>query len=322
MATFLLWTWILSGVVFLSIAPLNPRLFNGNSKMMSLSFNELMTTRRPMASNEVWNKTLCAEPHSQTGVDLVECTSGGFAILSGVYISEVGIRLIRTDGDGNHLWNHTYNTVDFMPRALVECSAGGFAILADNATSSHSNGLIIRTDTTGTQLWNRTYNSQEYYSCHDLIEYSLGGFVFVGYLYPEGALLMRTNANGDLLWNATFGPSASEAYSLVEVSTGGFAFAGNAFNESLSNHHAALWRTDASGNQLWNNTYGNIEYHDFAYSVVECAGGGFAFRSYNGRWLVGPNQQHRHAPLEQHLVTRTGPLSCRGHRRWLRPGVI
>ena len=93
---------------------------------------------------------------------VVECTSGGYALVGYTYSFGAGgcdIWLVRVDSEGQILWNLTYGgTNDDKAYDLVECTDGGFALVG--ITASYGNGgwdaWIIRTDSSGPCASERT----------------------------------------------------------------------------------------------------------------------------------------------------------------------
>ncbi len=103
-------------------------------------------------------------------------------------------------------------------------------------------------------------------------------------------------------WNETYGwTSYDHGYSLVECSGGGFAIAGYTASYGAGSSDAYLIRTDQNGVMLWNQTYGSTG-TEYAWSVVECTGGGFAiagstsgFGATNlGVWLIRTDASGNH----------------------------
>ena len=102
-----------------------------------------------------------------------------------------------------------------------------------------------------------------------------------GYTYSFGAgsddaWLVRVDASGNLLWNQTYGGVLYDtARSVVLTGDGGFALAGETYPGGFGNYDAWLVRVDASGNLLWNQTYGGAN-DDYAWSGVQTSDGGYA----------------------------------------------
>jgi hypothetical protein len=140
--------------------------------------------------------------------------------------------------------------------------------------------------------WNMTYGGTNTDIGEDVAECSGGGFIMTGWTQSYGGSdrdvwLVRTDEFGNHLWNKTFGGDEGDyGMSVIECSGGGFAVAG--YTSSFGPGSSDMWliRTDASGNHLWNQTYGGIS-GDQAQAVLECSGGGFALAGYTSSYGAG-----------------------------------
>ena len=242
-------------------------------------------------------------------VRLEDLPDGGFLISSHKDTSgDADGWLIRTDVDGNHLWNYTYGGPDdeyFVES--VACSSGGFISggWAENKTIGNVDGWLIRTDENGNHLWNYTYGSPTFGEVgYNLIEVSGGGFLLTGwsgdfdyiddpdrFFVDTSCWIVHVDADGNHLWNQTYGTLHTATYA-VECQDGGFAIIGTTGNNTERALDVLLIRTDAIGQHLWNQTYGDADI-EVAFEFAECSDGGFAIFSLNYRntiisdgWLV------------------------------------
>jgi hypothetical protein len=80
------------------------------------------------------------------------------------------------------------------------------------------------------------------------------------------------------LWNKTYGGTdvdrCFQSHSIVECAGGGFCIVGYTISYGAGQSDVYLIRTDASGNMLWNKTYGGA-YLDRPQALLECSDGGF-----------------------------------------------
>jgi hypothetical protein len=128
--------------------------------------------------------------------------------------------------------------------------------------------------------WNQTYGggTDEAYA---VVQTSDGGYALTGRTYSFGAgsadfYLVKTDVSGNMLWNKTYGGAgADEAHSVVQTTDGGYMLAGYTNSFGAGNSDFYLVKTDASGNLLWNRTYGGAGV-DYGYSVVQTGDGGYA----------------------------------------------
>lgn len=243
--------------------------------------------------NQLWNQSyqyfmvdICT--------DLVECADGGFLLVGFIIYnpflgpppSRNEAWVLRTDVHGNVLWNYTlgdYTRNDDMAFAIVECSDGGFAFTGtvyNTVDSQQENDVwLVRIADNGTMLWQSTFGGLGYDSGYNLIECQDRGFALVGAIEDTitnttDAYLLRTDVNGSLLWDQTFGAAWNDgAYSLVEMTNGDLAITGY-FRVNAMDRDLFFWLTDATGNHLYNLTFGGPE-DDHGNQLVPKRTGGY-----------------------------------------------
>jgi hypothetical protein len=208
-----------------------------------------------------WTKT-----YGGVGIDyaraVVQTSDGGYAMAgstSSYGAGDFDYWLIRTDQQGNILWNQTFgtgpktenptslniNTVgDDEAYSLVETNDNGYALVGTTFSfgSGSSDAWIVKTDSSGNMQWNKTYGAAGNEAASCIIKTSDDGFTFAGSApHYAGtvsgfidAWLVKIDSIGNMEWNQTFGgapppqnPNSSFANSLIETSDGGFALAGS-----------------------------------------------------------------------------------------------
>ncbi len=211
--------------------------------------------------NVVWSRTF-GGAGSEQAYALVQTKDGGFALAGTTDSYGAGLDdvwLVRTDSNGDLLWNITYGGGMYEEaRALVQTSDGDFAIAGsrDYFGVNGSDFWLVRTDANGALLWNRTYGGRGSDEALILVQTGDGGFAIAGDTTSFGAgltdsWLVRTDFSGIMLWNKTYGGVGTEiAYAVIQTGSGGFALAGCTDSWGAGNYDSWLLQTDARGNVL------------------------------------------------------------------------
>jgi len=235
--------------------------------------------------NKLWDKTF-GGPKDDRGSSVQQTSDGGFIITG--YTNSYGagswdVWLIKTDKDGNKLWDKTFGgPKDDRGYFVQETSDGGFIITG--YTNSYGAGSkdvwLIKTDKDGNKLWSKTFGGIDSDWGYSIQETTDGGFIITGNTFSYGAgssdvWLIRTDKDGNKLWDRTFGGTDSDwGYSVQETKDGGFIITGGTNSYSAGSCDVWLIRTDKDGNKLWDKSFGGAD-SDWGYSVQETADGGF-----------------------------------------------
>jgi hypothetical protein len=164
-------------------------------------------------------------------------------------------------------WVRTYGGADNDDGYSVQQTSDGGYIIAGYAYSYGAGGrdvYLIRTNSRGDTLWSRAFGGP-----NDDVGYSVqqttdGGYIVAGYTgyrfdtSYSAVYLVKTNAQGDTLWTRTYGGDSGDdaAYSVDRTSDGGFVVAGGTSSFGADPVNVWLLRTNASGDTLWTQTYG------------------------------------------------------------------
>jgi hypothetical protein len=213
----------------------------------------------------LWNETYTEgldyiEPNS-----LTKTSDGGYLIFCGTNTNYDNpcYRLIKTDANGNLMWDRTYPGSEYdASGSAIQTTDGGYALIGTIYQLGYSNAYLIKTDSNGNMLWNKTYGGLYFNHADSIVQNIDGGYTITGSTSPSGtneAWLFRTDLDGNILWSKTYGKDAdSSSYRLILTSDGGYAFAGT--TRAFYSQFGALWKTDANGNEQWNHTYFGINY--------------------------------------------------------------
>jgi hypothetical protein len=235
--------------------------------------------------NEQWEKTFGGR-YPDRGRSVRQTSDGGFIIVGETTSFGAGwadVWLIKTDADGNKLWDRTFGGSDWDDGwSVQQTSDGGFIIVGETTSfgAGWADVWLIKTDADGNKLWDRTFGGSDWDWGFSVQQTSDGGFIIVGETTSFGAgwadvWLIKTDADGNKLWDRTFGGSSYDyGYSVQQTSDGGFILVGDTRSFGAGWSDVWLIKTDAKGNKQWDRTFGGSMV-DRGFSVQQTSDGGF-----------------------------------------------
>ncbi|RJS74130.1 hypothetical protein CW714_02180, partial [Methanophagales archaeon] len=238
---------------------------------------------KSVAPEEVWNRTFGG---SQDDMALsVQQTADGGYIFAGTTASYGAgyddAWLVKTDPNGNELWNRTFGGIsDDEARSVQQTSDGGYMLAGITWSYGLGSGdfWLVKTDSNGNEQWNRTFGGTDHDYAFSIRQTADGGYIVAGWTGSYGAgdddaWLVKTDSNGNEQWNRTFGGTDFDgAYSVQQTADGGYVFSGCTYS-----YDAAVWssfwlvKTDSNGNEQWNKTFKGY----YAYSVQQTSDNGY-----------------------------------------------
>ncbi|AKX94984.1 S-layer homology domain-containing protein [Neomoorella thermoacetica] len=244
-----------------------------------------------MQSPEVeWEKTL----GKGIGYSVQQTSDGGYIIVGSTQFRGAGdVYLIKTDANGNKLWEKTFGGSGSDEGYSVQQTTDGGYIIA-GSTHSYGGGdddvYLIKTDANGNKLWEKVFKGEE------LIEVK-GGIARIKTLkgelikeiditkdwekyWPEtlGAeLINEDTTNNYWLWKKTLG---GKGRSVQQTADGGYIIAGY-----TNTYNVYLIKTDTNGDTLWERIFGSN--YTEVYSVQQTTDGGYIIAGYIDPGSVG-----------------------------------
>jgi len=220
-----------------------------------------------------WEKTF-GDTYIDEANKVKETSDGGFIVagMSTAFGWAGEGWLLRTDAEGNIIWNKGYHPIDGSVQSawdyiydVVETSDGGF-VFAGNAPDVmySTQAWIGKVDSDGNLLWDHGYGDIYWERIFSLEPTSDGGFIGVGdrhwtyddITFKHDGWLLKFDQNGDTLWTKHFGDVNHDIFRSVKPSAdGGYIIAGEREDAEVSGFRGWVVKTDAGGNTEWNQTF-------------------------------------------------------------------
>ncbi|MGD9131317.1 MAG: hypothetical protein PVH73_07065 [Candidatus Bathyarchaeota archaeon] len=235
----------------------------------------------------MWSMTYGGAEDDTAAGETVQASDGGYAVLGDTSSFGAGgsdFWLIKTDADGNMQWNKTYGgTGTETSGDMCLTSDDGYA-MSGYTTSFGAGGQdfwLVKTDASGNMLWNKTYGGTGNEYAYHVEQAVDGGYALFGQTGSFGAgsndfWLVKTDASGNMQWNQTYGGTANDVgIHVIQTDDGGYALLGHTSSFGAGSNDAWLIKTDASGNEEWNMTYGGTGV-EFGQCLEPTSDGGYA----------------------------------------------
>jgi len=253
--------------------------------------------------NKLWDKTFGGSGFDG-GNSVQQTTDGGYIVCGTTDSYGDGgedILLIKTDADGNKLWDKTFGgKKDDAGNSVQQTTDGGYIICG--YTSSYgavisSAVLLIKTDANGNKLWDKTFGGSGFDRGNSVQQTTDGGYIVCGYTgsYEAGGediWLIKTDADGNKIWDNTFGFRKYDyGNSVQQTQDGGYIICGyiiSRWQEEFSISKLLLIKTDAKGKKLWDKTFGSTIGYTHGFSVQQTTDGGYIVCGYTSSF--GPSK--------------------------------
>jgi predicted secreted protein len=232
--------------------------------------------------NKTWDKTFGGK-YSDWSYSVQQTDDGGF-IITGIKDNNFGntgdIWLIKTDENGNEVWNKTfdYGIVE-SGNSVIQTSDGGYIILGDafNATSSpelYTCVYLIKTDSNGNMIWDKKFEGKTT-NFGSIVETPDHYYVGVGSCNWD-VWVFKTDSNGELVWERTYGGNkVDDGLSLVLTNDENYLVVGYTKSYGAGGSDIWLLKIDSAGDLKQNITIGGKYSNEAGYSIKTTNDGGY-----------------------------------------------
>lgn len=210
----------------------------------------------------IWEKTF-GDVGENVGWQVRRTSDGGYVIVGSRRTETMtcyDILLMKTDGDGNLVWQKGYGREFNDYGYAVDLTSDGGYVLAGVSQSVKGEDLyVVKTDASGTALWDKTFGRGDYNRGSWIKETAQRGYIVIGTIAltaggDQDVYLVNLNKDGGILWEQMIGgPEYQIVFNAKQTEDGGFVVAGVESGDVL------ILRTDPRGAMVWKKTFGTKE---------------------------------------------------------------
>jgi len=207
--------------------------------------------------------------------------------------------VVKTDAEGNLLWDNKYGGSDSdVGRSVQQTSEGGYIIAGQTRSYGGGNDdvYLVKVDSVGNFEWDHAYGGTVSETGFLVQQTSDGGYIIAGFIWLESQnmdmYLVKTDASGDTLWVRNFGGGLWEkGYAVRQTPDGGYIVAGFTASFGAGAYDVYLIKVDADGNLLWDRTYGGTSYEG-AYAAQITSDGGYVLAGWTSSFGSGGDDMY------------------------------
>jgi len=253
--------------------------------------------------------------HHDLGFNVIECSSGGYA-LSGFTRSfeagEVGdFYIVRTDEFGAVTWEYVsgimnskeymFDLVEDNVGNIIACGveSGHYLYSTFDFSTSHSKSTLLKLNPLGNLIWQKSFDGPQNCWYKEIEILSDNSFYTIGSSQNNSfgsfdISLTKFDPQGDSLWQLNYGGASFDyGKSLVYTSDNFIYLAGSSCDDTVNfTTDINVIKTDSSGNVIWNKTFGGPE-SEVAYKIKEIN---------QGVAIVGSTESYGHGKQDVYLL--------------------
>jgi len=205
----------------------------------------------------LWTKTY-GGINDDVASTALQTTDGGYIIVGKTVSFGIGIDiyLIKTDSNGNLLWNKTLGGIGQDEGYDIQSTPDGGYIITAQTHSFGAGGsdiCIIKIDSNGNALWTKTYGGTGFEQGYTSLQTGDGGYIISArtesFSSSPDFYLIKTDSAWVPMWSKTYGGTKFDEGTFIQkTNDGGYIITGGSNSFGLGTTDIYLVKTDSNGN--------------------------------------------------------------------------
>ncbi len=260
----------------------------GHTESYGAGRNDAWLIATDASGNEEWNKTF-GSVGNDFGGSVMATRDGSYILVGSTGFWEIGgsdVWLIKTDSEGNELWNKTFGgSANDFGISILEIEDNGYIVAGHTESYGAGDGDIwlIKTDSQGEKEWDKTFGGVGNDFGGSVMATKDGGYVVGGVTqsYGNGSndlWLIKTDSEGNKEWDRTFGGSGDDyGGSVLQTEDGGYVLMGQTRVDFPGIGGGVVWliKTDWQGIKEWEKTFDYEDGDYFGSSIQKMGSDGY-----------------------------------------------
>lgn len=233
-------------------------VIGGFSESFGAGIRDMYLLKLDNSGDTLWTRTYGGSTIDAAN-DMKQTSDGGFILVGYTFSYGAGssdVYVIRTDSNGDIIWQHTYGgDLNDIGQAVIETQDGGFMLCGETESFGAGNKdvYLTKVSSMGDIEWSRTYGGDNFEAGKSVAQSEDGGYIIAGYTRGfaangEDFYLIKTDPEGEILWSKIYGGTSDEtAQSVLETKDGGTILTGYTRSFGVGNSNVYLIKTDSEG---------------------------------------------------------------------------
>jgi len=254
-------------------------ILGGSTILSGEDFTDMYIVKTDALGKIEW-ETVHGDDETEAVSTILQTDDGGYLAFGNTDSDGAGkfdFYLVKLNSTGDVIWEKTYGgNRDEKSSDMIETSDGNYFLLGNSL--SFGDGLnadvfLLKVNGEGTELWSTRYGGPNGDSGKKIVATQDGNYSILASTASFGAggfdfWLIKIDGNGNELWNKTYGGSEDEeGHDIAELPDASLVMVGFTRTFGAGAKDAYIIKTDASGNEIWNQVHGE-NFQDVATNVV------------------------------------------------------